>query len=113
MAKNENRSRNIQLKIWVSEEEKTLILAKMRYCGYRSLAAYLRQAAVYEKIVLYDFKDEIEKTNKELNSIGVNIHQIAARVNSTGRIYAEDIDFLKEKVGEIWQLQKYILSRIR
>lgn len=112
MAKNGNRSRNIQLKFRVTAEEKALILAKKRYCGFRSLEAYLRQAAVYEKINLYDFS-EIEKTNKELNSIGVNINQIAARVNSTGRIYGEDIDYLKEKVEEIWRLQKYILSQLR
>lgn len=37
---------------------------------------------------------------------------IAARVNSTGNIYKEDIDFLKEKVEEVWRLQKYILSNL-
>lgn len=102
---------SIKIKFHVSAEEKTLILAKKRYCGFRSLEAYLRQAAIYEKINLYDFT-EIRKTNKELGSIGVNINQIAARVNSTGNIYKEDVDFLKEKVEEIWRLQKYILSNL-
>lgn len=111
--KSPNRKRSIVMNFRVTEEEKILILAKKRYCGFRSLEAYLRQAAVYEKITLYDFKDEIKKTNKELSAIGTNINQIAARVNSTGRIYGEDIDFLKEKVEEIWRLQKSILSRIR
>lgn len=111
MKKQENRRRPIQIKFHVSAEEKTLILAKKRYCGFRSLEAYLRQATIYEKINLYDFT-EIRKTNKELGSIGVNINQIAARVNSTGNIYREDIDFLKQKVEEIWRLQKYILSNL-
>lgn len=110
--KTANRKRPIRLFFRVTEEEKILILAKKNYCGFRSLEAYLRQAAVYEKINLYDFKDEIKKTNRELSAIGTNINQIAARVNSTGRIYGEDIDFLKEKVEEIWRLQKSILSRI-
>lgn len=105
-----NRKRSIVIRFHVTEEEKILILAKMRYCKFRSLEAYLRQAAVYEKINLYDFKDEIKTTNKELSAIGININQIAVRVNSTGRIYGEDIDYLKEKVEEIWRLQKYILS---
>ena len=110
--KTPNRRRSVVIRFHVTEDERTLILMKKQYCGFRSLEAYLRQAAVYEKITLYDFKDEIKKTNKELSAIGTNINQIAARVNSTGRIYGEDIDFLKEKVEEIWRLQKSILSRI-
>lgn len=108
--KTPNRKRSVMLRFFVTEDEKTIILAKMRYCGYTNLSTYLRQAAVYEKINLYDFKDEIKITNKELSAIGTNINQIAARVNSTGRIYGEDIDYLKEKVEEIWRSQKYILS---
>lgn len=108
-----NRKRSVMLRFFVTEDEKTIILAKMRYCGYTNLSMYLRQAAVYEKINLYDFKDEIKTTNKELSAIGTNINQIAARVNSTSRIYQEDMDYLKEKVGEIWRLQKYILSLLR
>lgn len=107
--KTPKRKRSIVLNFRVTEDEKTLILAKKRYCGFRSLEAYLRQAAVYEKINLYDFA-EIKKMNKEINTIGVNINQIAARLNSTGNIYEEDITFLKEKVEEIWRLQKSILS---
>ncbi len=109
--KKPNRKRSIILNFRVTEEERTLILAKKRYCGFRSLEAYLRQAAVYEKITVCD-SDEIKRTNKELNSIGVNINQIAARVNSTGNIYAEDIAFLKEKMEEIWRLQKSIQSSL-
>lgn len=109
--KTPKRKRSIVLNFRVTEDERTLILAKKRYCGFRSLEAYLRQAAVYEKINLYDFA-EIKKMNKEINTIGVNINQIATRVNSTGNIYEEDITFLKEKVVEIWRLQKYILSHL-
>lgn len=108
--KTPNRKRSVVIRFHVTEDEKTLILAKKRYCGFRNLEAYLRQAAVYEKINLYDFT-EIRKMNKEIGIIGVNINQIAARVNSTGNIYEEDVAFLKEKVEEIWQLQKSITHR--
>lgn len=111
--KSPNRKRSIVMNFRVTEEEKILILAKKRYCGFRSLEAYLRQAAVYEKINLYDFEDEMKTMNKQLSAIGTNINQIAARVNSTSRIYGEDIDFLKDKVEEIWRLQKSIQSLLR
>ena len=49
----------------------------------------------------------------ELQSIGKNINQIAKRVNSTTNIYKEDIDEIKARLDEIWQLQRYILSNLR
>ena len=47
--------------------------------------------------------------NKELHSIGVNINQIAKRVNETGSIYEEDIKEIQERLNKIWQLQRTIL----
>ncbi len=44
------------------------------------------------------------------NNIG---NQIAARANSTGIIYIDDIEEIKKKQEEIWQLQKSILSNLR
>ena len=51
--------------------------------------------------------------NAELSAIGRNINQIAARANSTGIIYADDIAEIKKKQEEIWQLQKSILLNLR
>ena len=59
----------------------------------------------------YDFGD-FKAMNKELYKIGVSINQIAARVNSTGNIYKEDIDFLKNSVEKIYQRQRNIISRL-
>lgn len=55
----------------------------------------------------------IKEMNAELSAIGRNINQIAARANSTGIIYADDIAEIKKKQEEIWQLQKSILSNLR
>ena len=38
--------------------------------------------------------------NKELHSIGVNINQIAKRVNETGSIYEEDIKEIQERLNK-------------
>ncbi len=107
-----NRKRKIRVNFFISEEEKKLIEAKMRLAGYKNMSKFLRQAAVYDKVIVYDF-GTIKETNKELNRIGVSINQIAARVNSTDTIYRDDLDFLKKKVEEIWRLQKSILSSLR
>ena len=49
----------------------------------------------------------------ELQKIGVNINQIARRINSTGTVYAQDLEDIKGALAQIWQLQRSILSSQR
>lgn len=107
-----NRKRNIQLKIWVTEEERKLIEYKMSLVPTRQIGAYLRKMAI-DGYIIYTDTANIKKMNKELRAIGRNINQIAKRVNSTGDIYREDIAELRERLGEIWRLQRTILSTLR
>ncbi len=107
------RKRNVLIKFYVYPEEKILIEKKMELSKYPSISSYLRQAGCYNKVVIhnYDFGD-FKVMSKELFKIGVSINQIAARVNSTGNIYKEDIDFLKNCVEKIYQRQRNIISRL-
>ncbi len=107
-----NRKRNIQLKIWVTEEERKLIEYKMSLVPTRQIGAYLRKMAI-DGYIIYTDTANIKKMNKKLRAIGRNINQIAKRVNSTSDIYREDIAELRERLGEIWRLQRTILSTLR
>ena len=107
------RKRNIRIEFYVLPEEKKLITLKMGIAKYKSMSSYLRQAACYNKVIVKDYNiADFKDMNKELNSIGVCINQMAARVNSTGTIYKEDIDFLKDSVQNIYSKQRNILSRL-
>ena len=105
-----NRKRNIQLKIWLTEEERRLIDEKMKLLPTSQIGAYIRKMDGY---IIYTDTANIKEMNKELRAIGRNINQIAKRVNSTGDIYRGDITELRERLGEIWQLQRTILSTLR
>lgn len=107
-----NRKRNIQLKIWVTEEERKLIKYKMSLVPTRQIGAYLRKMAI-DGYIIYTDTANIKEMNKELHAIGRNINQIAKRVNSTSDIYREDIAELRERLGEIWRLQRTMLSTLR
>ena len=107
-----NRKRNIQLKIWVTEEERKLIEYKMSLVPTRQIGAYIRKMAI-DGYIIYTDTTNIKAMNKELRAIGRNINQIAKRVNSTSDIYREDIAELRERLGEIWRLQRTILSTLR
>jgi hypothetical protein len=41
-----------------------------------------------------------------MHKIGVNINQIAKKVNTTGDLYPEEMQELKEMVKEIWHILK-------
>lgn len=107
-----HRKRNIQLKIWISQEEKDLIYLKMAQVPTDNIGAYIRKMSIDGYIINVDMS-EIKKSNSELQIIGKNINQIAKRVNSTNSIYADDITELRELLKEIWQLQRRILLKLR
>ncbi len=106
----DGRKRTVQVKFRVTEAERDLILEKMKLIPTNNMAAYLRKIAIDGYIVQVDHSD-IKAMTAEIQKIGVNINQIARRVNSTGSIYQDDIDELKGALDEIWRLQRLSLLR--
>ena len=104
----QNRTRNVQIKFWVTEEEKNLIKQKMALLPTQRIGAYMRKMAI-DGLIIYTDTSNIKEMNKELQAIGRNINQIAKRVNSVSNIYDEDIAEIKERLQEIWQLQRRTL----
>ena len=95
----------------LSAEEKERLEHSARTCGL-SKTAYLRRL-ILEKEVKALPSQEIKALRTEVHKIGVNINQIARRINSTGTVYAQDLEDIKGALAQIWQLQRYILSSQR
>ena len=106
----DGRKRTVQVKFRVTETERDLILEKMKLIPTKNMAAYLRKIAIDVYILQVDHSD-IKAMTAEIQKIGVNINQIARRVNSTGSVYQEDIDELKGALEEIWRLQRLSLLK--
>ena len=100
-----NRTRKVQLKFWVTEEERAIIERKMEMLKTKNMGAYLRKMAIDGYIIVVDYTEQ-KKLAAEINKIGVNINTVCRRINSTGRFYQDDIDELKEKMDAVWQLLK-------
>ena len=106
------RDRDILIRFFVTTDEKAVIQKRMELVGLTNMSTYLRKISMDGYLINADYT-YIKEMNAELSAIGRNINQIAARANSTGIIYAEDITEIKKKQEEIWQLQKSILSNLR
>ena len=107
-----NRKRPIILRCPVTAEERTLIEQKMAQLQTKRIGAYLRKMAIDGYIIYTDTAD-IKAFTKELSAIGRNINQIAKRINAGGPAYQADMDEIRERLDEIWQLQRHILSSQR
>ena len=92
----DGRKRTVQIKFRVTEAERDLILEKMKLVPTRNMAAYLRKIAIDGYIIQIDHAD-IKAMTAEIQKIGVNVNQIARRVNATGNAYQEDIEEIKGK----------------
>lgn len=104
------RKRSAPVYFHLNEEERTLLEEKMKLAGSTTISAFLRQLIRYGFVYEVDYTP-IREMNAQLGKIGSNLNQIAKRVNETNRIYTEDINELKEMMGQVWRLQKSILSQ--
>ena len=94
------RKRNVQILFCVTPEEKKLIRRKMIESKTKNMGAYLRKMAIDGYIVNTD-TTPLKKQYEEMHKIGVNINQIAKKVNTTGDVYPEETKELKEMVKEL------------
>jgi hypothetical protein len=110
--KTAGRKRTVQVKFRVTEAERDLILEKMRLLHTDNMAAYMRKMAIDGYILAVDYS-ELKALAAEIQKIGVNVNQIARRVNSTGSVYADDLAEIKGALAEIWRLQRLSLLKAR
>ena len=107
-----NRKRPIVLRCPVTAEERALIEQKMAQLPTQQIGAYLRKMAIDGYIIHTDTAD-IKAFTAELSAIGRNINQIAKKLNAGGPAYQADMDEIRERLDQIWQLQRRILSSQR
>jgi len=104
------RKRDIVLRVPVTAEERAMIEMKMRQMGTKYFSVYARKMLIDGYVVKLDYSD-VKAMTAELQRIGGNINQIARRVNSTGTLYAQDIEDIKGALTLIWQSQRSILLK--
>lgn len=106
-----NRNRPVQVKFRVTPEERALIDKRMTQAGVMNMAAYLRKMAIdgyVVKLELPELRDLISLLRRTSN----NFNQIARRVNSTNRIYENDIQEMKLMIEQTWQATNQVLEKL-
>ena len=102
------RKRDIQLKVRVTPEERTMIEAKMAQLGTTNMAAFMRKMAIDGYVVKLDLP-ELREMVSLLRRSSNNLNQLARRANETGRIYPEDLADIRQNQAQLWESAKEIL----
>lgn len=88
-----------------------MIELKMEQAGIRSMSAYLRKMAIDGYVIRLELP-ELREMISLLRRSSNNLNQIARRVNSTGRVYAEDLEDMTRQQQELWQCANDILKKL-
>ena len=106
-----NRKRNIQMKFYVTEDEKRLIDEKMRQLPTRRYGAYLRKMAIDGYVVKLDLP-ELRELVSLLRYSSNNLNQLTRRAHETGRIYEADLEDIQQSQERIWTAAEKIVSSL-
>ena len=100
------------VKTRMSDEELEYFNRKFEISGLKSKSEFMRLMFFEGMIVKFNDSD-MEFLTRQISGMTSNINQIAARVNSTNKIYADDIKEIRQKQEEIWQQLRYLESQLQ
>ena len=103
-----NQCRNHTLNIRFNDTEWEHICRQAELLHVKK-SSYVRECAKAHYVLMMDQSD-MNGIVGAVRGLSANVNQVARRVNSTGRVYSEDITTTKESVNAIWQLLSYIRS---
>ena len=105
----EKRDETIILRL--SKTEKNRIYEKMLSMGIRSLSAYIRKMALDGYCLNLDLP-QLRRMSYLLQNCSNNLNQYAKRANECGKVYAADMDDLRQSLDELIDIGKQILSKL-
>ena len=99
-----NRTRNIKLEFYVSEEECNAIQLKMKQFGTESFSAYARKMLIDGYVINIKNSYEFQKLIYEIKKIGVTINQLTKLANQNRAISKSVINNIFKKQEELQQV---------
>lgn len=89
----------------------SLIDRRMVQADTINMAAYLRKMAIDGYVVKLDLP-ELRDMISLLRRTSNNFNQIARRVNSTNRVYENDIQEMKTMLEQLWEANNSVLEKL-
>ena len=103
--------RDQQLHFRVSKAELERIRNKMEASGILSIGSYLRKMAL-DGYCLHLNLPQLRRMAYLLQMCSNNLNQYAKAANENGRVYAADMEDLRQRLDELIEIGRQILSRL-
>ena len=103
--------RDQQIHFRVSKVELERIRQKMESCGILSIGSYLRKMALDGYCLNLDLP-QLRRMAYLLQNCSNNLNQYAKAANENGRVYAADMEDLRQRLDELIDIGRQILSRL-
>ena len=103
--------RDQQLHFRVSKPELERIRNKMESSSILSIGSYLRKMAL-DGYCLYLDLPQLRRMAYLLQMCSNNLNQYAKRANECDKVYAADMDDLRQRLDELIDIGRQILSRL-
>ena len=106
MSKTVNRKNNCTVHFMVNEEDMNELNRRFAMTNFKNKREFYRDSIFKNRIISIDISGVFRKELRELSSLvsrnSANLNQIAKAVNSTGVIYKDDIESIKNALqGEL------------
>lgn len=98
------RERDKKLTVYVTENERTIIHKNVRIAGCKSFEEYALLMLSRGYLINVD-TDGLDKLTYEVNKIGVNINQIAHKVNAADYATKERVE---EAINSLKRIEEFI-----
>ena len=95
----------------ITKTEKNRIYEKMYGMGIRSLSAYIRKMAL-DGYCLDLNLPQLRRMSYLLQNCSNNLNQVAKRANECGKVYAADMEDLRQRLDELIDISRKILARL-
>lgn len=96
----ENRKRPLRMIIRVDEQEKEIILERMKRTKQKDFSTFARHMLMNGLIITPNW-EKLKEIHRQLAGVSNNVNQVARIANSTRSIYKSDVDELTRQIGTI------------
>ena len=110
MEKREKRKRMIQKKIRLTEEEARFISTKVSESGMANFNSFARIMLIMGEVKILNF-EELRELRKEINRIGVNVNQIAKKVNEDDQVSLNELSQILEMQKDLKEIVNQFIQK--
>lgn len=108
---NKKRVRDVQINIWVRQDELEAIQEKMNEAGICNMSAYIRKMAINGFVLHVDLAPVRELVSLQRRCAN-NLNQVAISANTYGGIYPDDIKTLQQDYAQLWGPLSDLLKKL-